>query len=78
MVSSSPPTSVHAKPVTCPTWFFCSATPKLKRRTPRYFSRLRDVTEIRVDCFFSNKALTALRQIFEISRSRLRTPASRV
>ena len=27
MVSSSPPTSVQAKPTTCPTWFCCSARP---------------------------------------------------
>jgi DNA-binding FadR family transcriptional regulator len=27
MVSKSPPTSVHANPTTCPTWFCCSARP---------------------------------------------------
>ena len=27
MVNSSPPTSVHARPVTCPTWSFSSARP---------------------------------------------------
>ena len=28
MVRRSPPTSVHASPTTCPTWFFFSVRPK--------------------------------------------------
>ena len=35
MVSKSPPTSVHARPVTSPTRFWVSALPNSKRFTPR-------------------------------------------
>ncbi|MNC96895.1 hypothetical protein D3C83_143890 [compost metagenome] len=83
MVSSSPPTSVQARPVTWPTWFCFSAMPKLYLRTPRNLSRFFGDTVMRralpsAACRSVSSCLTALRQILEISRSRLRTPASRV
>ena len=38
MVSSSPPTSVHARPVTCPIALSFSAIPNLNFLTPENFS----------------------------------------
>ena len=85
IVSRSPPTSVHARPVTWPTWFFFSAMPYVKRRTPRYLSRFFELTSTGLFALralpsvsLSSSAFTTLRQILLMSRSRLRTPASRV
>jgi len=85
IVSRSPPTSVHARPVTWPTWFFFSAMPYVKRRTPRYLSRFFELTStgpLALRALPSDsrnsRAFTTLRQILLMSRSRLRTPASRV
>src|SRR5690606_41899434 len=80
-------TSVQARPVTRPISFSASAWPKLKRRTPRYLSRFLAVTWTRPGLRFfffavplsaSDSSLTTLRQILATSRSRLRTPDSRV
>ena len=73
----SPPTSVQASPVVTPTMSSLSASPKRNRRTPAYLSRLRRVTLIR-SLFFIKMSLIAFRVRLAISRSRLRTPASRV
>ena len=78
IVSRSPPTSVHARPTTWPTWFFFSARPKSNLRTPRKSLRFSSVTTTLPSYFFSWMPLTTLRQILEISRSSERTPASRV
>ncbi|MNT32200.1 hypothetical protein D3C72_1680690 [compost metagenome] len=78
MVSRSPPTSVHARPVTWPTWFSLPARPKSYLRTPRNLSRFSESTLIVPDSFFSSSSLTTLRAIFDTSRSSERTPASRV
>ncbi|KAG0766053.1 hypothetical protein G6F22_017909 [Rhizopus arrhizus] len=87
--SRSPPTSVQARPVTRPISFSSSARPKSKRRTPRYLSRF--LLDTLTSAFFlapffaftgcgpaSAISFTTLRQILAISRSRLRTPDSRV
>ncbi len=78
IVSRSPPTSVHARPTTWPTWFFFSARPKSYLRTPRKSFRFSSVTTALPSCVLSCTPLTTLRQTLEISRSSERTPASRV
>ncbi|MNK67522.1 hypothetical protein D3C87_868610 [compost metagenome] len=78
IVSRSPPTSVHARPTTWPTWFCFSARPKLYLRTPRNSLRFSPSTvTLGVSCL-SSRPFTTLRQILDSSRSSERTPASRV
>ncbi len=74
----SPPTSVHANPVATPISSFSSAILGRNRGTPRYSVTLSGVM-LSVVAFPSTTTLRAtLRQIEFNSRSRLRTPASRV
>ena len=77
MVRISPPTSVQARPVTTPTMSSLSVSPKWNFRTPAYFSTfLRVIATFFV--FLVTISFTALRARLAISRSRFRTPASRV
>ena len=78
MVNRSPPTSVQAKPVTWPTWFSFAARPKSYIFTDRNFSRLSAFTVTGAASFLRRSNFTTLRQILLISRSKERTPASRV
>ncbi|MMZ66025.1 hypothetical protein D1872_284770 [compost metagenome] len=79
MVSNSPPTDVQARPFTRPTCASSSAIPKSNLCGPKYSGRLAEVIS---SCKFLDFLLTAsfttLRAILDTSRSKLRTPASRV
>ena len=78
MVRISPPTSVQARPVTTPTMSSASVSPKRNFRTPANFSRFfRRDRRPSWSCLVTI-SFTALRARLAISRSRLRTPASRV
>jgi hypothetical protein len=74
----SPPTSVQARPVAMPTSFFSSATDGRNRGTPRYSVTLAAVISSLKVLPSTTTFRATLRQMEEISRSRLRTPASRV
>jgi len=75
-VSVSPPTEVQARPRTTPTWLAKSLGSRRKRTGPRNVSRFLWVTVTRLRPSTTWRA--ALRQMRPISRSRERTPASRV
>ena len=77
-VRSSPPTSVHARPLTRPTVLFFSASPCLNFLTPKNSSRLEGFISIFLDFLPKRSFFTTLRYIFEISLSKFLTPASLV
>ena len=73
----SPPTAVQATPVAMPIWSFLRSWSLKTFGGPR--SRSTDWAVITVGVFLPSATLRAtLRQTEAISRSRLRTPASRV
>ena len=74
----SPPTSVHASPVATPISFDSSMSVGRKRGTPRYSVTLAALISSLKDLPSTTTLRAILRQMDEISRSRLRTPASRV
>src|SRR5437762_2907186 len=76
-VRTSPPCSDTETPVAAPTWSSFSASPYSNRSGPRYLSRSSGLTSI-VSALPSAIVRATLRLIVPISRSRLRTPASRV
>ena len=78
MVSKSPPTSVHARPVTSPTRFCVSAFTEFKTFHTKIVMQVIWINGNGFHFWLTNKFFTALRQILEISRSNPRTPASRV
>ena len=80
IVKSSPPTSVHARPVTCPTALSFSAIPYLNFLTPEYFSRFFAVMLVGFELGFLviNLSFTTFLKIFAICLSRPLTPASLV
>ena len=80
MVNSSPPTSVQARPVTCPTALSFSAIPNLNFLTPENVSRFFSVIDVGFVILFldSSLSLTTFLRIFAICLSKPLTPASLV
>jgi len=80
IVRSSPPTSVQARPVTCPTAFSFSAIPYLNFFTPENFSKFLFVIDVGLSIFFLVKSLslTTFLKILAICLSNPLTPASLV
>ncbi len=74
----SPPASVHARPVAMPTSEVSPLRRLRKRVLPRNSLRFSGVTLTGVSAFFWTIRRATLRQTPPISRSRFRTPASRV
>ena len=80
MVNNSPPTSVHARPVTCPTALSFSAIPYLNFLTPENFSRFLFVMDVGLSTFFfvKRRSFTTFLNILAICLSSPLTPASLV
>ena len=80
IVSSSPPTSVQANPVTWPIALSFSAIPYLNFFTPEYFSRFLVLIVVADEAFLSeiNLSLTTFLRSLAICLSRPLTPAYHV